>query len=315
MNKKEAILSLTKALEGTMDAAGMKVVVSPKNEGGKERSVIISDKNQDVVTYKGTLGEVALRFDGTSMNVLCAKPDGELTDVSAELFEYGSPNWNQKDIRSAANEASESIAAFFGTGIVYDADLIKGGKKKNGVTVQPKAPEPKAVAAAEAVQRAKKTSENYDAFHLARRFEAIYQDIRGKAEENIAQYGEFLPEEYFKEYATKYALGSIRRDDRQEMKRLFRTCNTFYDEAEKDVQSLITVSILGMGFAAEPVLLDNATPYMSETLGPAVTQIVKYLRKGSAKRKIKEYDEPTSYKPTHKELRKQRRKSAMLGGK
>lgn len=316
MEKLESILSLVRSIEGTTRAVGVKPEMT--SVAGQPDTIAVKDENGiDAVDYSGDNGRVRLEFNGTALTVLCGKEDGELKEVDNELFEYGADDWNVKEIRSASNEVVEQIAKYFGIVPVYDTEAQgRSGKKASGKSQKAPDAEPVTVSAGAAkqeIKKAKQTAESYEPIHLALRMEAIYPELKGKAEENIKKYGEFLPEEYFKTEATKYILGSIRTENRSELKRLFKTFNLFYDEGEKDCQSLIVVSILGLGINAEPGLKETADSWMSETLRPAVDTVVKYLGKPAGKRQVEKLENPKPYKPTLKERMKKSSKRALLG--
>lgn len=311
MLKEEALLSLVNSIEGTAAAAGMKPI-SEKGAAGKN-TILSEEGGKTSVTYTGDLGEVVLELEGIALNVLCRRTDQTASKtVSTELFDYDTDGFSGKEIRSVANEISESIGKFFGTHVVYaDKKAGKGGqanaKEDEGVVYAAPA------AAKAAVKQAKKVADSFEPIHLALRMESIYPELKGKVEENVAQFGQFLPEEYFEKYGTAPIMDSIRKNDRAVLKRLFKAFNTFYDEGEKDTQSLIAVSILGMNFAQEPELLEKNLSFMNETLGPTVQKIVEYLQKGSAKRKIKAYENPKAYKPGFRERLKKNARRSMLG--
>ena len=291
MLKDEALLSLVNSIEGTAAAAGMKPI-SEKGAAGKN-TILSEEGGKTSVTYTGDLGEVVLELEGVALNVLCRRTD-------------------QTASKTVSNEISESIGKFFGTHVVYaDKKAGKGGqanaKEDEGVVYAAPA------AAKAAVKQAKKVADSFEPIHLALRMESIYPELKGKVEENVAQFGQFLPEEYFEKYGTAPIMDSIRKNDRAVLKRLFKAFNTFYDEGEKDTQSLIAVSILGMNFAQEPELLEKNLSFMNETLGPTVQKIVEYLQKGSAKRKIKAYENPKAYKPGFRERLKKNARRSMLG--
>jgi len=313
MIRTEAIQSLVNSIEGTTRAAGLQAVVK-KADATSKGTVISQENDKDLVTYVGDIGELVLEFEGVAMHVLCRKADqDQLKEVAIELFDCESDGWSMKDVKSAANEASESIGKFFGTEVVYEADSKSKASGKNAAKSETAAADVATTATKAAVKQAKKTADSFEPIHLALRIESIYPELKGKVEENLATYGKFLPEEYFQNYGTAPILDSIRKEDRPIVKRLFKAFNTFYDEGEKDTQSLIAVSILGMSFAKEPELLEKNRSYMNDTLGPAVEKIVDYLQSSRAKRKIQAYENPKAYKPSFKEKMKKSGKKALLG--
>lgn len=311
IEKNEAIRTLVKNISGTMDAAGM-VLQTRAVEGQKERDPLHEEGKTTAVLYQGPLGSVRLEFADGLMKVLCGRGEEEYQEVSTSLFENDAEKWNQKDLRSAGNEVMDSVSSFFNTPIVYE----EGGKGKKSETsaAGTRAVAEKADVPAKKKKKKKRAGDEYECIDLAYRLESIYQDTRGKADENIDQYGRFLPEEYFAGVMTPLVIESIRTEDRPVLKRLFRAFNTFYDEGEKDAQSLITVSILGVNMVQDDTLYPVCEPYMSETLQPAVYEVVRYLKKGTA-RKMNKYNNPKPYKPTAKERAQKNALESLGGGK
>ncbi len=291
LEKKEAILGLVKAIEGTMDAAGLSVV--------KEDGEIVSASGDNlVVSYEGDNGDVKFVFSGITVETSAKKDDHNFESIGTNLFEPESETWNAKDTKSAANEIMETIGAFFNTPVVYDAEGAKNnGKvssKKAVQEAQPQQPKKK---------KAKKPEDRFEAINLAYRMENIFPELKGLADENYDKYGEFLPEEYFEQYATEKIIDCIRRNDKPQLKKIFKTFNTFYDEGSKDIQSLITVSILGMNMAKDEVIEKNVEGWLDENVAGTLANIVTYLKKGSTKSKINKFLNPTPYKETRKDRR------------
>lgn len=288
-DKKSALLSLVKQLEGTMNAAGLK----------PEKDIISSDETRDVIKYSGEAGDVRLEYADNALEVLATNEEGgTFKTLSTLLFEAESDDWGPKDIRSAGNEISETVADFFGTAFVTAGSQEKGGQKAKGgkaAAAAAQAPAPKK-------KKVKKT-DSYEPIDLIYRLEAIFPDYAGKADENEAKYGKFLPEEYLQENADllKDIILGIRMEDRALCKKLFKTFNTYYDDGEKDTQSLIAVSILGIAAAQEEGLLSVMENYASEDLMNVLNSVAKYLNSGAGKRAVKKYNDPKPYKESLKE--------------
>lgn len=303
----EAIRTLMKQISGTMANAGLEAKEVP---GSKDHaSIDTSDSSLTSVNYEGSAGTARLEFSGSTMKILAAKSDEkEFHELSETLFENQNEDWGQKDLRSAGNEIIDCIATFFGTDPVYEAvDKSKkkggssalAGKKKTAAPAKKNAKNPKTT---NAHKKGKRADEQFDALDLAYRLEGIFSDLRGKADENIDQYGRFLPEEYIQDNVTEPVIGAIKSKDRQVLKRLFRALNLFYDEGEKDTQSLVAVSVLGVGLAKEDdATVEYAMTWMSDTLRPPVQNIIRYFRKGNTQKKLDKYYHPKAYKPTAKE--------------
>lgn len=283
-------MSLVKQLEGTMNAAGLKPA---------DKDVIASDETMDVIRYAGDAGDVRLEYKDGSLEVLGTnEEDGAFKNLGTLLFEAESEDWGAKDIRSAANEVAETVAEFFGTTFVTAGSSEKAQQKqKSGAKANEKAPAP-----APKKKKAKK-SDSYEPADLIYRLEAIYPDYAGKAFANEEEFGTFLPEEYLQQNPKMIEdiLLDIRMEDRQQCKKLFKTFNNYYDDGEKDTQSLIAVTILGMGAAKEEGLLTVIENYASEDLMNIVRNVANYLNTGAGKRALKKYADPKPYKESLKE--------------
>ena len=296
-DKKAALLGLMKQIDGTMSAAGLKIV-PVKVDGAKEKEYLVTDDNRDVLRYSGDAGSVRLEYSDNILEVLASKDDSDFQNLATMLFEAEDDSWGAKDIRSAANEVSETVSDFFGTMFVTAGSTEKAQKAK-----AEKAAAEKAAAPAPKKKKVKKSVDSFEPSDLIYRLEAIYPEFAGKADENEAHYGTFLPEEYFQQNPDMLSciIRDIRTEDKTNVKRLFKTFNTYYDDGEKDTQSLIAVSILGMAAAKEEGLMPVMEKYLTEDLYNVITSITRYLGTSSGKRKLKAYADPKPYKPSLKE--------------
>lgn len=284
-DKKAALQGLVKQIEGTMNAAGLSLVPDKEQE--------------DVFTYTGAGGDVRLSYDAGALTVSGTKEEGgKFAELATLLFEAESDDWGAKDIRSAANEISETVAEYFGTTFVTAGATEKSQKQKGGKAA------PAAAAQAPVPKKKKlKKGDSYEPVDLIYRLEAIFPEYAGKADELEAKYGTFLPEEYLQENPKllEDLLLAVRMEDRAQCKRLFKTFNAYYDDGEKDTQSLIAVSLLGMAAAKEEGLLKVTENYASEDLQKVLVSVAKYLNSGAGKRALKKYEEPKPYKESLKE--------------
>lgn len=284
-------MSLVKQLEGTMNAAGLKPA---------EKNIIASDETMDVISYTGDPGDVRLEYRLGALDIQATnEEDGKFQNLGTLLFEAESDEWSAKDIRSAANEVAETVSDFFGTTFVTAGSSEKAQQKqKSG----------KAAAAAETAKPApkkkkKKAVDSYEPVDLIYRLEAIFPEYAGKADDNEREFGTFLPEEYLQQNPklVEDILLAIRMEDRPMCKKLFKTFNNYYDDGEKDTQSLIAVTLLGMGAASEEGLLSVMENYASEDLLKIITNVANYLNTGAGKRALKKFHDPKPYKESLKE--------------
>ena len=280
--KKDAILTIIKSVDPTMQAAGFELV-SPKKP---------SDDDNELV-FSGERGRITAEINGNVLKLTCNKTGEEINSTSSMLFAYEEEDWDSKDSKSVANEMAETVSKYYGTKLVYDNQETKKGNEKKGKGAAKASDQ----STSKPVKKSKKKdSASYEPWNLASRVENIFPELKGKMDENMEEYSMFLPEEYFEKVATPRILEAIRTQDRQSLKKLFNSFNTFYDEGTKDVQSLISVSILGMNLVKEKELLDNCVDYMNEDLQDAVIPVVKYLSSPVGKTKIKAFENPKPFK-------------------
>ena len=277
--KKDAVLSVLKTIDATMKAAELSLT-SPKNPGEDDGDLVFS----------GPKGDVTLKTEANILSVVCKRLGDEEKAVAQILFDIEDEDWNSKDTKSVANEIASSVAEHFGTPLIYDTQESKKSDK-NKADADPEREE------AIAKKKNKKDSVvTYEAVNLANRMENIYPEIKGSLDENTEFYEVFLAEEYFENIATPLILDSIRKEDRPVMKKLFNAFNIFYEEGAKDVQSLVSVSILGVNFVEEPELYEKCVEFMDADLKDAIDPIMKYLKTGAGKKKIREFHNPKAYK-------------------
>ena len=112
--------------------------------------------------------------------------------------------------------------------------------------------------------------------------------------QNIADYGEFLPETFFTEHGTARVMQVIENGSKDERKKLFKMLNEVYEDGTNEVQDIIGVTILGE-MKNDAKLMAVADEYMSEYMSGPVHEVNKLTKKNSSlTRKLKN---PPAYKP------------------
>lgn len=276
--KTDAINALLKALEGTLSLAGV--------------SKVEEESNDEQVLFAGEAGDLRLVFENNFISLFGKKDEDERL-LAQTLFEPEVEDWVEKDTLSTAADVAESVAAFFGISSVLPGQKAPAAKKASGKKAdQPQQPK-------KAGKKNKKDAQAYDVINLAYRMEAIFPELAGSVDSLVEKYGKFLPEEYFSTYANSYIVDAVKKNDRNILKRLFKSLNAFYEEGEKDTQSLVAVSILGMNMAKDADFAKNLEGWLGEDLGPAVEQIATFLQK-SGKKYISKFENPVPYKESAK---------------
>lgn len=281
MDAKSALLTLIKSVEGTMTAASFALTSAKSPEDTAEP-----------ITYAGDFGEVELKFEENVINVNCKAEGTEWKTVAQTLFDLSDETWDDKATKSAANVVCEAVSKYYGTECVYAGKTAKAAKEGKSNIVDMTAPAQQAKKA-----KKEKNSDSYDVITLSNRMENIFQDLKGEMVNNIEKYDIFLPEEYYETLVTPRIVEAMKTNDRPVLKKVFNTFNTFYDEGDNDIQSLIVVSILGMNFASDESLLKNCETLMDENLYDAVMPVVTYLKTGKgAKKRIAAFTNPEAKK-------------------
>ena len=207
---------------------------------------------------------------------------GDYVKLDESLLEAETAN--DKDIRYAVNNYTDTLVETFGTKYVKP--------------VKSKLPPPVSKA------QAKSGAVSYDPNTLANRFTAIYPELREAYKENCEKYGQFLAEDFFLNHGNAKVLEVIKRNNDTEMKRLFKLFNEIYSDGTNETQSLLCVTILG-SLENDMELLANCTEYMSSELAQPVINVNRYLASGAGKGARMKLDNPPPYKP------KKQKKSVM----
>ena len=232
--------------------------------------------NENEVAYEGEKG--AIRFvceDGKFSVYTGDSIDEANTRLCASLFD---DNSDDKDVRFIVSETAESLQTKF--------------DKKAPTTRKPSQKGPQTVS-----KTAVKHGSFYDANTLASKLCIVFPDLRPAYKEHLAAYeGDFLGEEFFMTYGTKYVIDAIKENNPHTMKKMFQILNEIYEDGTNDTQSLIAVTILGE-LNNDQILLARCVDYMSETMAPPVIEVNKYLASAAGKKAKKNLLNPPAYKP------------------
>ncbi len=240
-----------------------------------------SGETESSITFTGEKGIYRIVYDkGTSIMAFeCAydaTADAEFNTISRSLFD--AETYDERDAKSLANEIADEISSLFKSKKKKDLDKVKM---------------PKAVSRT----KAKNGMVSYDVDSLANRFGTLYPDLKDAIKENIAQYGEFLPETFFIEVGSARVMDVIATGSDADCKKLFKMLNEVYEDGTNEVQDIIGVTILGE-MKNDAKLMETADKYMSEYMSGPVHEINKITRKSN--RWTKKLKTPPPYKPKKK---------------
>ncbi|HOL79738.1 MAG TPA: hypothetical protein PLA10_06920 [Clostridiales bacterium] len=252
----------------------------PVCEKGADRKNPALKKRDEahLMQYEGEKGKLRILFSGSKVFLLVAAPDAESEDdsdykkVLTGFVDYD--EYTEKDIRSLANDIIDEVENNFG---------VKSFRSQNV-----KMPTP--------VSRtqAKSGVMSYNPLTLANRLLSMYPELKEPYKQNIQDYGDFLPEDFFLNHANKYIHETIEQNDPQKMKKLFGILNEIFEDGTNETQGVIAVTILGAKYN-DPDFMQKIVEYMEGGLLEAVVEVNKYLEKNRGARL--RLEKPPIYKP------------------
>lgn len=270
-----AISAIIKGVESTMNNNGFAVIVP---QGIEKGALPVTEKNGCMtILYGGKKGTAKIELFEGKISLFCSAAesgnavDEDFKKVTTTLFDL--EKVDERDIRYVVNEINDCINDTYG----------KKEKSK-------KLPQPVSKSAA------KSGTSYYDLVTLGSRFVQIYPELKDAYKQNIEKYGEFLADEFFTKLGNEKFRETVKRNDPQQMKKLFNMLNEVYNDGTNQVQSVIVVTILGSLYDDEN-LLANCVDYMDE-MTLFVIETIKVLKKSSSTRSKLEH--PPLYKPKRK---------------
>ena len=269
------ISAIIKGVESTMNNNGFAVIVP---QGIEKGALPVTEKNGcTTILYGGKKGTAKIELFEGKISLFCSAAesgsavDEDFKKVTTTLFDLETVD--ERDIRYAVNEINDCINDTY-------------GKKEKAK----KLPQPVSKSAA------KSGSVYYDLVTLGSRFVQIYPELKDAYKQNIEKYGEFLADKFFTKFGNEKFRETVKKNDPQQMKKLFNMLNEVYNDGTNQVQSVIVVTILGSIYDDEN-LLANCVDYMDE-MTLFVIETIKILKKSSSTRSKLEH--PPLYKPKRK---------------
>lgn len=253
-----------------------KVVEKQASEVNSEAGFTKVEETENSITFNGKAGSYRVVYDDESKTFsfdCMYENEEEFKTISKSLFYL--EDYDERDSKSLGNEIADQVSRLFLARKKVDLDKVKM---------------PKAISKA----KAKSGALNYDTDSLANRFGSLYSDMSVLIKQNIAEYGEFLPETFFTEHGTAKVLDVMRNGTEAEVKKLFKMLNEVYEDGTNEVQDIIGVTILG-AMKDDPELMAIADKYMIEYMAGPVHEINKLTKKNSSL--TKKLLNPPPYKP------------------
>lgn len=235
--------------------------------------------NACILQFKKEESVLVLKYENDIFTLLFSEEaeedESRMKRLEASLL---SPDAQEKDIKYVVGEFNETLTSNFGN----KAIAKKQSKTKNT---------PQTVS-----KNAVKHGSFYDPNTLASRLCIVFPELRESYKESIAEYGEFLAEDFFVRYGTPRVIAAIKENKPATMKKLFQVLNEIYEDGTNETQSLIAVTILGE-LKNDQILLAQCVDYMSETMAPPVIEVNRYLASRSGQKARKKMENPPAYKP------------------
>ena len=263
--RKEALELIVKGCSEKFSANGFELLTSVTEE----------DETAFAEFKKGDL-TLRLLSHGNLLDVMEKVEDGEFAKTESNLLDLDS--FEERDIKSLCNEITDTVATSHGK-------KAKQVAKKTPHTIS---------------KSAAKNGTAYDANTLASRIATLYPELKDAYKENFQKYDEFLGEDFFVNHGNAYIMQTIRSNDTQQLKKLFKILSEIYENGSNDVQDLVVVTILGE-IDNDKELLEKCREYITDDdFYETLVAVNKYLASPAGKKAKELMKNPPAYKPPKK---------------
>lgn len=274
IDRKEALSLIFKNCQGTIIDNGFKIVETKNRENG-DAPIFEDGETAYLEMTKNNLTVRLLSHDNL-LDIMEKDGDEDFKNYESNLMDLES--FDDRDLKSLANEVSNTIVDAYG---------------KKSKRVQKKAP-------STVSKTAVKNGMSYDAYTFASRITNVYPELKEELKENFETYDEFLSEDFFVNHANAYIMATIKENNKQKMKKLFRILCDTYENGTNAVQDLVVVTILGE-INNDKELLENCHQYISDKdFWKTLVAVNEYLASGAGKKAKKLLKNPPKYKPDKK---------------
>lgn len=203
--------------------------------------------------------------------------DGDFVKTESNLLDLD--EFDERDVKSLCNEICDTV------GSSYGKKARQAAAKKTPHTIS---------------KSAAKNGTEYDANTLASRISTLYPELKDAYKENFQTYDEFLGDDFFVNHANKYIMETIRGNDKQQMKKLFKILSEIYENGSNDVQDLVVVTILGEIDNDEKLIAKCREEITDEDFYETLVAVNKYLASPAGKKAKEFMKNPPAYKPPKK---------------
>ena len=258
------------------------IIVKNLNPTNEELGFRKKSESENDVVFSGDAGIYRLIYNAEN-NILsfeCAyEENGSDTEYNTVARNLLIPDeTDEREAKSLANDMVDEVERMFKVKKKIDLDKVKM---------------PKSVSRT----KAKKGTISYDVDSLANRFGTLYPETKNDIKQNIVDYGEFLPETFFREHGNAKVYDVIQNGTEAEQKKLFKMLGEVFEDGTNEVQDIIAVTILGE-MKNDPGMMAVADRYMDEYMAGPVHEVNKITAKKN--RFTKKLENPPAYKPKKK---------------
>lgn len=270
IEKSEVKRLIESGLKECLDLAGFSPVVRTSSEQVSTEDLLTENENNfKVLEVANNAGAVRVMWNLDTKDFgleFSDDPEANPDMFSrVSLWRLNEETSEIKDIKSIINDFDEAIRDRFVKRVAVGADGVKMPIPVSRTEVR-------------------NAGAHYDTNTLASRFATIYPDYKILVKENIAVYGSFLAEEFFKSKAATQVAETVQYGNAQEIKKLVGMFNELYDDGSTEVQQIICVTLLGQ-FVGDEKSIEKLDQYMSDSLKKSVHNVYKYLASGMGKNK------------------------------
>lgn len=288
LERKEALALILKGCTEKFADNGFEVVIPADIEKGAA-PVFVEDETAYLEFTKGDLTLRLLSHDNL-LDVMEKVTDGDFVKTESNLLDL--EDCDERAIKSLCNEINDTVVSSHGK-------KARQAAKKAPATVS---------------KTAAKNGANYDAYTLASRITSVYPELKDALRDNVQTYSEFLGDDFFVNHANKYIIDTIRANDKQKIKKLFKILSDIYENGSNDVQDLVVVTILGE-LNNEQELIDRCLAEITDDdFAQTIVAVNKYLASSAGKKAKELMKNPPAYKPPKKKKQGGMMSSLMQGG-
>ena len=236
-------------------------------------------ENGDEAYVDFTKDDITIRLvsHDNLLDVTDKSGEGDFVKTESNLLDLD--EIDERDIKSLCNEICDTV------GSSYGKKARQAAAKKTPHTIS---------------KSAAKNGTEYDANTLASRISTLYPELKDAYKENFQTYDEFLGDDFFVNHANKYIMETIRGNDKQQMKKLFKILSEIYENGSNDVQDLVVVTILGEIDNDEKLIAKCREEITDEDFYETLVAVNKYLASPAGKKAKELMKNPPAYKPPKK---------------